>query len=152
MVCGNEDLDDMREKLGKLWEELQEMSKKGFLNIEEKKYLYEFIQVLDMSACWKVYSFGGFNVEDNCPFCDVMGSKERADMKKECDTWSREEELVSVMGVPINRFCICSLHLLLRVIGFYVQWMYELFVKSKREDALAVMMVKNILLWKLHIF
>ena len=85
---------------------------------------FDWLCVADLAACWKIYLFGGFRDGNNCPFCDVDGPDERGKVFDSCwGTWKEgysKEGLESVMGLSLSDFCICSLHMMLRVVNYLV--------------------------------
>jgi len=106
-------------------------------------YRFEFDVVADLKMCWLFYEFGGPHVEDNCPYCDVCGPVERMDMAKDWKTWSRAEDVKGLFGVGLDCFCICTLHMLLRIVEFFVQWLYNK-MKKKCLGTLALTMIQKV--------
>jgi len=133
LVCGTEKSVDLEMKLGELWKLMKELMERGEVIMPNGKiHKYDFIVVTDLAACWNLYVFGGFNSPYNCPYCMVFDAFDRGDMNQIWETWSRHDNLWCLFGISIEKFCICTLHLLLRVIDFFVQWLY---VYVKDTDA-----------------
>jgi hypothetical protein len=94
-------------------------------DVEQKFHKLKFIIVTDLSTCWVVFNFAAFNKPGNCIYCDVGSPQERADMSKRWVTWSRTDNIQSVFGTYANSFVFCTLHCLLRVIGYFIDWVYN---------------------------
>jgi hypothetical protein len=110
----------------------------------DKVMRLKFIIVTDLSSCWVVYRFGGAKVHGNCIYCDVGSPADRADMNLKWETWSRKVKLESVFGTGDKDFVFCTLHLLLRVIEFFMQWVYEKVDEHKHFDKLCRVMSEDV--------
>ena len=95
--------------------------------------------VTDLSACWKLYDFAGFNQHQNCPFCDVEDTKQRSDLDLIWGTWDwkeaggKKEKLKNLMGMSLKLYCVCSLHMMMRVVNYLVSWLYGVFGEGCQE-------------------
>ena len=98
---------------------------------------FDWLCVADLAACWKIYLFGGFRDGNNCPFCDVDGPDERGKVFDSCwGTWKEgysKEGLESVMGLSLSDFCICSLHMMLRVVNYLVSRLCLLCMDGRKD-------------------
>ena len=96
---------------------------------KQLEVLLKWLCISDMAACWKVYLFGGVKKPKNCPFCDVFGAQERGKVWDESwGTWKEgysKEFLTNLMGIGMEDFCICSLHMLLRVVNYLISRLYS---------------------------
>jgi hypothetical protein len=110
----------------------------------DKGMRLKFIIVTDLSSCWVLYRFGGAQVHGNCIYCDVGSPADRADMNKKWETWSRKVKLESIFGTGDKDFVFCTLHLLLRVIEFFMQWVYEKVDEHKHFDKFCRVMTEDV--------
>jgi hypothetical protein len=145
LVLCDEKSDVLKEQLKNLFTECKELNEKGVLVRKDgRKHLLEFIFVSDLKTCWQVFEFGGHTTHSNCPFCNVVTPKDRADHHKKWETWSRKPHLVSFLGIPIEQFVFCTLHMVMRCIEFFLQDVYNKVAKTKEETELAFIMVREI--------
>ena len=145
LICGTEDKAVLENFLSELWNEMKKVVELKKVEWEEEdgkttRVLECFWRcVTDLSACWKLYDFAGFNQHQNCPFCDVEDTKQRSDLDLIWGTWDwkeaggKKEKLKNLMGMSLKLYCVCSLHMMMRVVNYLVSWLYGVFGEGCQE-------------------
>ena len=145
LICGTEDKAVLENFLSELWNEMKKVVELKKVEWEEEdgkttRVLECFWRcVTDLSACWKLYDFAGFNQHQNCPFCDVEDTKQQSDLDLIWGTWDwkeaggKKEKLKNLMGMSLKLYCVCSLHMMMRVVNYLVSWLYGVFGEGCQE-------------------
>jgi hypothetical protein len=110
----------------------------------ERRHKISFVLTTDLSSCWVIFNFAGSHSRGNCIYCDVDRAADRGVLTKKWATWSRVPALTTCFGVPATSYVFCTLHALLRVIEFLMQWVFEKVADGKKLNDLYRIMTTDL--------